>query len=77
MADHEQIEKLIQKLSERMGTPAGEIRSAVENSNYSKFLSKMDPAQAKQVEDILGDEAKAQQFLSTPQAKAILKRLMG
>ena len=77
MADQEQINKLIQKLSERMGTPESELRSAVESSNYSRFLSKMDPAQAKQVEDILGDEQSARAFLNSPQAKAIIKRLMG
>ena len=77
MADQQQINQLIQKLSERIGTPESEIRSAVESSNYSRFLSRMDPAQAKQVEEILGDEAKARQFLNSPQAKAILKRLMG
>lgn len=77
MADREQIDKLIKKLSERMGTPESDIRSAVESSNYSRFLSKMDPAQAKQVEDILGDEQRAREFLNSPQAKAVLKRLMG
>jgi len=77
MADNEQINKLISKLSERMGTPESDIRSAVQNSNYSKLLSKMDPAQAKQIEDILSDENSARQFLNSPQAKAIIKRLMG
>lgn len=77
MADREQIDKLIKKLSERMGTPESDIRSAVQSSNYSRFLSKMDPAQAKQVEEILGDEQRAQEFLNSPQAKAVLKRLMG
>ena len=77
MADREQIDKLIRKLSERMGTPESDIRSAVESSSYSRLLSKMDPAQAKQVEDILGDEQRARELLSSPQAKAVLKRLIG
>lgn len=77
MADQQQINALIRKLSERMGTPENEIRSAVESSNYSRFLQKMDPAQAKQVETLLSDENSARQFLNSPQAKAIIKRLMG
>ena len=77
MADREQIDKLIKKLSERMGTPESDIRGAVQSSNYSKLLNKMDPAQAKQLENILSDEAGAKAFLNTPQAKAIIKRLMG
>ena len=77
MADREQIDKLIKKLSERMGTPESDIRGAVQSSNYSKLLNKMDPAQAKQLESILSDETSAKAFLNTPQAKAIIKRLMG
>lgn len=77
MADQQQINQLIQKLSERMGTPESEIRSAVERSDYSRFLSRMDPAQAKQVEALLSDEQSARQFLNSPQAKAIIKRLIG
>lgn len=77
MADNEQISRLIQKLSERMGTPESEIRNAVANSNYSKLLGRMDPAQAQKIEEMLGDEQAAKQFLNSPQAKAIIKRLMG
>ena len=40
MADNEQINKLIKKLSERMGTPESDIRSAVNGSSYSKLLRK-------------------------------------
>ena len=77
MADNEQIARLIKKLSERMGTPESEIRSAVQNSNYGRLLGKMDPAQAKKIEAMLGDEEASRQFLNSPQAKAIIKRLMG
>ena len=77
MADNAQIDKLIKKLSERMGASEGDIRSAVQNSNYNRLLSKMAPSQARQLEDILGDENKARAFLDSPQAKAVIKRLMG
>lgn len=77
MADKEQIDQLIKKLSERMGTPESEIKSAVQNSNYSKLLDKMNPDQAAQINRMLSDEQAAKQFLNSPQAKAIIKRLMG
>ena len=77
MADNQQIDNLIQKLSERMGTPASEIRGAVANSNYAKLLSKLPDDKARQMEEILGDEEKAREFLNSPQAKAIIKRIMG
>jgi hypothetical protein len=77
MADREQINALIKKLSERMGTPEGELRAAVESSDISRLLSRMEPQQARQIESVLGDEEKAKQFLNSPQAKALIKRLMG
>ena len=77
MADSKQIDKLIQMLSERMGAPEREIRSALENSNYSRLLNRMDPAQASKLESVLSDEKSASDFLNSPQAKAIIKRLMG
>lgn len=77
MADNEQINKLIKKLSERMGTPESDIRSAVNGSNYNKLLRKLPSDKAREMEDILGDEDKAREFLNSPQAKAIIKKLMG
>lgn len=77
MADQEQINRLIHRLSERTGTPESEIRSALDGSNYRSLLSRLDPAQAKQAQQLLSDEQSAMQFLNSPQAKAIIKRLMG
>lgn len=77
MADHQQIDVLIKKLSERTGTPESEIKSAVNNSSYGKLLTKLPSDKARQMEEILGDENKAREFLNTPQAKAIMKRIMG
>ena len=77
MADNQQINALIKKLSERMGTPESEIKNAVSNSNYGKLLTKLPSDKARQMEEILGDEDKAKEFLNSPQAKAIIKRIMG
>ncbi|MBQ3285116.1 MAG: hypothetical protein IJH40_05690 [Ruminococcus sp.] len=77
MADHEQINILIKKLSERTGTPENEIKDAVGKSSYGKLLNRLPSDKAKQMEEILNDEAKAKEFLNSPQAKAIMKRIMG
>ena len=77
MADNQQIDILIKKLSERMGTPENEIKSAVSNSSYAKLLNKLPSDKARQMEEILNDEDKAKEFLNSPQAKAIIKRIMG
>lgn len=77
MADNKQIDQLIKQLSERMGTPESDIKNAVNNSSYGKLLTKLPSDKARQMEEILSDEEKAKEFLNTPQAKAIIKRIMG
>ncbi len=77
MANNEQIDSIIRGLSQRMGTDEGEIRSALSSGSYDKLLSKLDTRRASQLQDILGDEEKAKKFLSTPQAQAIINKLMG
>ena len=77
MADNQQIDILIKRLSERIGTPEDEIRTAVGKSSYGKLLNKLPSDKANQMEEILGDEDKAKEFLNSPQAKAIMKRIMG
>ena len=76
MADKEQITRLIRMLSERTGTPESELNKAVSSGDFSRVLSGMNPAQAKQAQALLGDEQSAKQFLNSPQAKALIKRLM-
>lgn len=77
MADNQQINILIKKISERMGTPESEIKSAVSQSGYAKLLHQLPSDKARQMEEILNDEDKAKAFLNSPQAKAIIKRIMG
>ena len=77
MADNEQINQLIKKLSERMGTHESEIKNAVNSSSYGKLLQKLPAAKANRMQEILGDEQKAKEFLNSPQAKAVIKRIMG
>ena len=77
MADNAQMERMLQALSLRLDTPVADIRSALEGGSLQKLVSKMDKKQSDQIEAILNDEQKAKQFLSTPQAQAIMKKLMG
>ena len=77
MADNAQMERMLQALSERLDTPAADIRSALEGGSLQKLVSKMDKKQSDQIEAILNDEEKAKKLLSTPQAQAIMKKLMG
>ena len=77
MADNAQIERMLQALSQRLDMPAGDIRSALEGGSMHKLISKMDKKQSDQIEAILNDEEQAKRLLSTPQAQAIMKKLIG
>ncbi len=77
MADQAQIDALIKRLSRRMGMSEDELRSTVEGSSYRKLLNKLPDDKARQMEELLGDEKKAHEFLNSPQAQAIIKRIMG
>lgn len=77
MADKEQIDKLISMVSSRLGANEDEVRGAVEGGKYEKILTKMSPEQVKGFQNVLSDEESAKKFLSTPQAQAIIRKLMG
>lgn len=77
MADNAQIERLLYSLSQRLDTPKDELRSMLEGGSLHKLISKMDKKQSDKIEAILSDEEQAKKFLSTPQAQAIMKKLMG
>lgn len=77
MADKQQIDSMIAQLSKRLGTPESSIRSALQSGSYDRLLDKMDARQTEKLQGILSDEDKAKKFLSTPQAQAIIRKLMG
>lgn len=49
----------------------------MDKNSTEKLFSNLSPQQQKQVQNILADKNKTQQILSTPQAQALLKKLMG
>lgn len=77
MANKQQIDSIISQLSARLGTSENNIRSALQSGSYDRLLSKMDTRQTEKLNAILSDEEKAKKFLSSPQAQAIMKKLMG
>ena len=43
----------------------------------SKIINKMDSNQAKKLQNILNDKEATERLLQTPQAQALIKKLMG
>ncbi len=49
----------------------------MDQKSTEKLFAGLSPEQQKQVQNILADQNKTQQILQTPQAQALLKKLMG
>lgn len=77
MANNEQINSMIEQLSQRLNADSEEVRAALEKGNLDKVLQNMDQKQAQKIEQILSDPEESKKVLSSPQAQALIKKLMG
>ncbi len=77
MANNEQINALINQLSERLNADSTQVRDALERGNLTKVLSNMDKKQADKISAILSDPVESKKVLESPQAQALIKKLMG
>lgn len=71
------LNDLMDTLSARLGTDPNKIKQAAQQGEMQNLLKKMNPKQAEQLQKVLSDEQAAKKLLDTPQAKMILKKLMG
>ena len=78
MTDKEkQIQEIIDSLSKRLGESPDTLKKNAQNGDISKILNQMDSKQAQKVQNILNDKEQTEKILKTPQAQALLKKLMG
>lgn len=77
MANNEEINNLINGLSQRLNAEPDQIKAAVEKGNLDSVLKGMNSSQAAKIQSILADPEASQKILSTPQAQALIKKLMG
>lgn len=72
-----QIQNILNSLSQRLGESPDKLKANMQNGDMSKVFNNMDRKQAERVQSILNDREKTEKLLSTPQAQALLKKLMG
>ncbi len=77
MSDNEKINKLASQLSKKMNIPKDQLISAIQSGNLDNMLKNMSTSDNEKIRSLLGDEERAKKFLATPQAQAIIKKLMG
>ena len=77
MANNEQMNSMIEMLSQRLNAEPEQVKDALEKGKLDKVLMNMDQKQASKISAILSDPAQSKKVLSTPQAQALIKKLMG
>lgn len=75
--NNENMQNLINTASQRLGTTPEDLKKAGQQGNVQNLLNQLDGEQAKKVQQILNDKEASQKLLNTPQAQALLKKLMG
>ena len=75
--NNSEINNLLNGLSQRLNTSPEALKKNLEKGNLNSVLSKMNSNQAKKVQEILDNPKQSEKFLNSPQAQAIIKKLMG
>ena len=77
MANNEQMNLMIEMLSQRLNSEPEKVREALEKGKLNKVLSNLDSKQSEKISAILSDPEQSKKVLATPQAQALIKKLMG
>lgn len=77
MLNNSEINNLLNGLSERLNTTPEQLRANLEKGNLDSVVSKMSSGQAKRLQKILDNPEQSEKILNSPQAQAIIKKLMG
>lgn len=77
MLNNSEINNLINGLSQRLDTPPEQLKENLEKGNLDSILNKMNSSQAKRIQKILDNKEQSEKILNSPQAQAIIKKLMG
>ena len=73
----EKINALINEAARKSGISQDTIRGAAQSGNIDKLLSNLDSDGAKKLQKILSDKRATKEFLSTPEARSLLAKILG
>lgn len=67
----------INSLAKKANINLDELKAAAQNGNVNDFIDKkLSPSASKKLKEVLSDKNATNQLLSTPQAKALLEKLL-
>ncbi len=70
-------EAMLKLVGGKLGISPTELKSQLESGNLQSTLGKMNPDQAKKFNSIIGNQKTMEQFINSPQAQALIKKLSG
>lgn len=74
--DKEKIMGMIDKMSDKLGADANQLKDAVNRGKIDNILNSLNPKDSQKLKEVLSDKAAANRLLSTPQAQMLLKKLL-
>lgn len=77
MLNNSEINNLINCISQKLNTSPESIRDNIEKGNLNAVVNKMNSRQAKKLQKLLDNPEQSEKLLNSPQAQAIIKKLMG
>lgn len=76
--NEKQLNLLSKLAKQKTGLDVNEMKQSVENGSFDQFLNQnMDENAANQLKRVLTDKKAAEEMLNTPEAKELLRKLMG
>lgn len=80
MADNklnqDQLYALLQYASRKLGTTPQRLAQALQNGGVESLAANLSPDTADKLHSMMGDRERARQLLDSPQAQALLKKLL-
>lgn len=74
--DNAQINDLLHQVSQKLNTDPNQLRNSAQSGDPSKLLSSLNPQDAQKLQKVLSDKDATEKLLATPQAQALLKKLL-
>lgn len=76
--NQKQLDMLSKMAKKKTGLDVNEMKQSIENGSIDQFLNKnMSADAAEQLKRVLTDKKAAEQMLNTPEARELMKKLLG
>ncbi len=73
----EQLQKLLNTVSGKLGTSPAELQSALKSGSIEKAVKNMNPGDKMRLTSMLKDKKSMERLMQSPEAKALYEKLTG